>query len=443
MNKNTFTHLIAVVPAFVLASNALAGDGSCGTWDVIATPNPANADQAVVRDIVAISPSDIWAVGGYNATVQGNSNSYAFSMHWNGSTWIEIPTPQPSPCPDCTNVTLWAVDALGPNDVWACGDKNVQGPAGFLGSHMLVMHWDGSSWTVMNTPLLDGGGDILFGVEAISPNDVWFFGDSLNQTGSPDLAIALHFNGSSFDFVNVPSINPDVVTFGDGNGLRAGSALAPNDIWAVGAASDGDSLPAPHSQIQHWNGSTWENVPGPSPGVWHDLNAVVAIAPNDIWAGGDYFDGTSYHGLAMHYNGTLWTQVPIPGGVNDFVAFASNDIYAAGGAIMHWDGVSWTIVESFPQVDSATQSGLSAAGPCELWTGGRQFIGSQILNFTAHFQPVETMSGDATGDGVVNVNDLLAVINAWGLCSPPCPADLDGNGVVDIDDLLTVINNWG
>jgi hypothetical protein len=46
----------------------------------------------------------------------------------------------------------------------------------------------------------------------------------------------------------------------------------------------------------------------------------------------------------------------------------------------------------------------------------------------------------------VNIDDLLAVINAWGACPPPCSADIvppGGNGVVDIDDLLAVINNWG
>jgi hypothetical protein len=36
------------------------------------------------------------------------------------------------------------------------------------------------------------------------------------------------------------------------------------------------------------------------------------------------------------------------------------------------------------------------------------------------------------------------VINAWGECANPknCPADIDGNGAVDIDDLLLVINGW-
>jgi hypothetical protein len=55
----------------------------------------------------------------------------------------------------------------------------------------------------------------------------------------------------------------------------------------------------------------------------------------------------------------------------------------------------------------------------------------------------EVVMGDVSGDGVVNIDDLLAVIGAWGQCAGFCPADVDGNGVVNIDDLLMVINNWG
>ena len=53
---------------------------------------------------------------------------------------------------------------------------------------------------------------------------------------------------------------------------------------------------------------------------------------------------------------------------------------------------------------------------------------------------------DIDGNGVVDINDLLAVISAWGPC-PGCPADCspqpDGDGEVNIDDLLFVISNWG
>jgi len=49
------------------------------------------------------------------------------------------------------------------------------------------------------------------------------------------------------------------------------------------------------------------------------------------------------------------------------------------------------------------------------------------------------------GNGVVNVEDLLAVIGAWGACSG-CEADLAptcGNGQVNVVDLLAVISAWG
>jgi hypothetical protein len=53
------------------------------------------------------------------------------------------------------------------------------------------------------------------------------------------------------------------------------------------------------------------------------------------------------------------------------------------------------------------------------------------------------------GDGTVNVNDLLAVINGWGACPAPpasCDADISpagGDGAVNVNDLLSVINAWG
>ncbi|MBT5382043.1 MAG: hypothetical protein HOL13_04300 [Phycisphaerae bacterium] len=52
------------------------------------------------------------------------------------------------------------------------------------------------------------------------------------------------------------------------------------------------------------------------------------------------------------------------------------------------------------------------------------------------------VSGDVTSDGQVDVEDLLATLEAFGRC-PCCPADGNGSGIVDVDDLLTVIGGWG
>ncbi len=59
----------------------------------------------------------------------------------------------------------------------------------------------------------------------------------------------------------------------------------------------------------------------------------------------------------------------------------------------------------------------------------------------------ETIRGDVDHNGFVDVDDLIAVILAWGPCAKctpaACPADVDGDCDVDVDDLITVILNWG
>ncbi|MAI66298.1 MAG: hypothetical protein CMJ26_00300 [Phycisphaerae bacterium] len=48
---------------------------------------------------------------------------------------------------------------------------------------------------------------------------------------------------------------------------------------------------------------------------------------------------------------------------------------------------------------------------------------------------------DISGDGLVNVNDLLAIIDQWGLANSP--ADVNFDGIVDVTDLLIVVGSWG
>jgi hypothetical protein len=51
-------------------------------------------------------------------------------------------------------------------------------------------------------------------------------------------------------------------------------------------------------------------------------------------------------------------------------------------------------------------------------------------------------SPGVAGDGIVDVDDLVAVILGWGACDQ-CVADINGDDVVDVDDLVLVILSWG
>ncbi|MHC5114597.1 MAG: hypothetical protein ACYTGP_09240 [Planctomycetota bacterium] len=51
-------------------------------------------------------------------------------------------------------------------------------------------------------------------------------------------------------------------------------------------------------------------------------------------------------------------------------------------------------------------------------------------------------TAELTGDGMVNVSDLLELIVQWGPCSGACPADLDGDGQVAFPDLVNLLTVW-
>jgi len=55
-------------------------------------------------------------------------------------------------------------------------------------------------------------------------------------------------------------------------------------------------------------------------------------------------------------------------------------------------------------------------------------------------EPVGVL-GDVNGDGVVNVNDILMLIVAWGPCDG-CIEDLNGDGTVNVSDLILLISYW-
>ena len=75
--------------------------------------------------------------------------------------------------------------------------------------------------------------------------------------------------------------------------------------------------------------------------------------------------------------------------------------------------------------------------------------GGQFRNDT--WELVAEAPGDVNCDLVVDIEDFLGVLGAWGACPDPpapgsCPADVapapDGDGVVDVLDFLDVLANW-
>lgn len=207
---------------------------------------------------------------------------------------------QPSPNPSGTqgNV-LSGTAAISANDVWAVGAWTSLAPY----DSTLAEHWDGTAWTTVPTPNPSPGLNHLFAVAVVSSNDVWAVGSTAGKN-TGDTTIAEHWNGSTWSAVPTPN-GP-----GGGSDLFAVTAIASNNVWAVGqlfAASTNNTL------VEHWDGSSWTIVPSPNAGTSNNqLFGVSAFSAGDVWAVGYYrpSTGAARQSLAEHWNGASWSVVP-------------------------------------------------------------------------------------------------------------------------------------
>jgi hypothetical protein len=173
----------------------------------------------------------------------------------------------------------------------------------------------------------------------------------------------------------------------------------------------------------NYDGTDWPGVAGASDVAWTMVNAVPVENSNALrWA--------------TLYNFRFDCDLPPVSGsatIGLFKAVAGLPDTVLGGAKVPALDCNNNNIADLTDLQSGTSldlNGNSIPDECEV---------------------PQTCTGDIApvgGNGAVDVDDLLAVINAWGACANPndCPADIapaGGNDVVNVDDLLAIINAWG
>ncbi len=270
-------------------------DGSSGGWTIVPSPN-TSALNNYLNGIAAAAPDDVWAVGGTN---QSGSAYNSLVEHWDGTSWSTVPS---ASFPG----VLYSVVALGPNNVWAVGTENYPGRG-------LIEHWNGTTWTASYLRFAA----LLRGIAAVSPRQIWAVGQRYGRTNPfGDTTLTMRYNGTVWSRV----LSPNALSgnSNDQNWLTSVSAVAANDVWAVGRDGNHDGGPLDQTLIEHWDGTRWSIVPSPSPGGSsqdNDLWGVAAVAAGDVWAVGGvgaFLNPDFSSPLAMHWDGSSWTQVTVP-----------------------------------------------------------------------------------------------------------------------------------
>jgi hypothetical protein len=360
--------------AAVLMQNMPAqGQSPAGSiFKVVQTPNHNfnNGLQAAS----ASSPTDIWAVG-------------QSTMHFDGTKWTSFAAPLIKG--DNTSYLGGVVD-ISPTLAWAAGTVNI----GETNPGQVIEQWDGTQWSEFQGPRFAKGDEPnVKAMASTSANDVWAIGSLLSDGGQLLSFLFEHWDGTAWTATSL--ISGDAFLFG-------ASADAPNDAWAVGFS--GPENDSSRTLAMRWDGTSWKIVATPSVGSGaNQLNGVLALAPNNVWAVGFSTPvappkQAATLTLIEHFDGTNWTVVPSPNvGPNSMyqsnrlfglTANSSTDIWAFGSVfaadgsghqatlLLHWDGTSWTIAPSPNPTKGGFLSDLLFAGvvpsPGNVWIFGTE-----------------------------------------------------------------------
>lgn len=271
-----------------------------GGWRHLPAPNVADFEYTLAA-VDAVSPHDAWAVGSGHALPPGwdSITMTAVIAHYDGTVWSVSPTPAPPPG---YSYILTNIDMLSATDGWAVGWKAAFG--GPTSWQPLVMRWQDRRWVEVGLPSLPGGDVMLQGVQARAGDDAWAVGHQGNS------ALVMHFDGTSWNQIGVPRGGVD----GAGNDLRAVAAVSARDVWAVGAACGSASDPEDLScrpLVLHLSHGRWRVVATAGDSGTHIVDVAVR-STNDVWLIG--YDNGSVGGQdANHverWHGRGFTTVP-------------------------------------------------------------------------------------------------------------------------------------
>lgn len=240
------------------------------------TPPPASARLRVdgsLSDIVALSATDVWAVG--QEGVWDDWQSRGVITHWDGRSWTPVDIRN-----DASGAgRLRAVAAASPTELWAVGEGHDSRP--------YVARGDGTTFDRVDVAPLRAG-DWLGGVAAV-PGRVVAVG---SRDGRPMIA-----TGASGRWTTVER---------DTRGTLYGVALlSAKEGWAVGETTRGPL-------VLRLSGGKWKpiRVPHVKGGFLRDVHA--AGGKRAVAIGGVHRGPGEIQPLALEWNGKRWSRMRVP-----------------------------------------------------------------------------------------------------------------------------------
>jgi hypothetical protein len=215
----------------------------------------------------------------------------------------------------------------------------------------------------------------MSGISALAPDDVWAVGtDGDPYIGYPPLPVVEHWDGQGWQLIPTPSLR-------GGGSLSGVVVLSARNVWVVGKA--GNEAPL----AERWDGRAWHVVRMAEIQGYDELSAVDGVAADDVWAVGN--DGgpmiNTIDALAKHWNGRNWETVETPTRDDSDLNYESDDYLVAVDVRTKND--AWSVHTS------------SVRSDLERWNGHTWSITRVFPPVTALTAVVATSSEDAWAAG--------------------------------------------
>ncbi|HEX2195827.1 MAG TPA: hypothetical protein VHJ76_02785 [Actinomycetota bacterium] len=227
-------------------------------WRMRRSLNPS--DELNVLDGIDVAPSGVVYAAGSRWNAQ---RQYRMMIQRYDGAWELVPNRMAG--------RLLDVDVVSDTDVWAVGTKT----AGRQ-SHMVALHYDGTSWTETPMPDLGGTFSILNGVSAAAPDDVWAAGSYI-LSGGESRPVIVHYDGTEWSVADLPSPAEELE-------LLDVAAVGPFAV-AVGQNHDFD-FGEDTRVVLEWDGSSWAAAEQDDELQGNDLLATDVAADGRGWAVG-------------------------------------------------------------------------------------------------------------------------------------------------------------
>ncbi|MDC7341139.1 hypothetical protein PQR15_37535 [Streptomyces lydicus] len=183
--------------------------------------------------VAALSDSRAWAVG---YRLKSATQLEAVALRWDGTSWSQESTLPANSFPQ-------ALAVRSATDIWTVGSASA--------------HWNGSAWTTYRLDRDPAGNVVPDAVATASDGTAWTVGRAMARSVKDGVPAVQSWDGTSWHRQSLPNV-------GKGE-LSAVTVVAPDDVWAAGAAYAADDTSPQTALLLHWDGSSWKRVTAPGP----------------------------------------------------------------------------------------------------------------------------------------------------------------------------------